>query len=371
LSRANRRLVVEVSFQLGLERLYEQIRAQNHDNEQNDCQEASVVKHLVQSAVVLRTMFMELMTYMHNVPPCFCFSDGDGGSDIHRVFRRPPAFLTRAGERDNRDGMRLTALAVFVFAAALAKADKPGWQSVVFKELPSPATTCKFKHKFIAADESFELYVPKTKADGILVWINPTEEAKIPRQFEPLFDEFRLLAVTAARCGNKAEPGRREALAMVAALQLSKQFPVDPKRRIVSGLSGGGRFSALACFVHPEFWRGAISWCGGFFYDKYDALEKGPGWHRNGINHYFPGLVTPELAAAARANCRFALITGAKDVNLDDCRDIDAALAKEKFQHLLIEEPGLGHAVGSNENMRRALEFVLGSSNSRPCSWPN
>jgi len=259
--------------------------------------------------------------------------------------------------------MKLIPLALFL--CALAAHGASGWQKVAFKELPVPATSCKFNHKFDAARESFELYVPRpyttNQACGVLVWISPQEDAKMPRQFEPLFDEFRLLAITAANCGNKAEPGRREALAMAAALQLSKQFAVDPKRRVVSGLSGGGRFSALACFVHPDFWRGAISWCGGFFYDKYDALEKGPGWHRNGINHYFPGLVTPELAAAARANCRFALITGPKDVNLDDCRDIDAALAKEKFQHLLIEEAGLGHAVGSNDSMRRALKFVLGS----------
>jgi len=240
-----------------------------------------------------------------------------------------------------------------------------GWKKVTFTSLPVPATACGFSHKFVAAAESFELYVPKTyttnQTCGVLVWISPTEDAKIPRQFEPLFDEFRLLAITAARSGNKADPGRREGLAMCAALQLAKTFVIDRKRLVVSGLSGGGRFSALACFVHPDFWRGAISWCGGFFYGNYDALEKGPGWNRNGINHYFPDLVTPELAAAARANCRFALITGPKDINLDDSRDIDAALAKEKFQHLLIEEPGLGHAVGSNKSMRQALEFVLGA----------
>jgi dienelactone hydrolase len=263
--------------------------------------------------------------------------------------------------------MKLIVLAAF-FCAMVAH-PQTGWRRITFKALPVPATSCKFNHQFNAAQESFELYVPRhyttNQPCGVLVWISPNEEAKIPRQFEPLFDEFRLLAITTARCGNKAEPGRREALAMAAALQLSKSFAVDRKRFVVSGLSGGGRFSALACFAHPDFWRGAISWCGGFFYANYDAHEKGEGWRRNGINHYFPGLVTEKMAAAARENCRFALITGPKDVNLDDCRDIDAALAKEKFQHLLIEEPGLGHAVGSNKSMRQALEFVLGASSSR------
>ncbi|MBI4028157.1 MAG: prolyl oligopeptidase family serine peptidase [Verrucomicrobia bacterium] len=239
----------------------------------------------------------------------------------------------------------------------------PGWQTIRFDQLPAPKIRPKwFSYRFDAGKEKFLIYVPKTyRADqpcGIFGWIHPEDNLEAPKNFEPLFDEFRLIALTAEGCGNTQWPEKRVGLLVSAALEIAKTLTVDPKRRILSGLSGGGRSAALGGFVHPEFWSGVISWCGGNYYEDYPAAGQ-PDMVRYGINHYSPDAVTPSHVSAARKNVRFVLLTGPQDFNLDESRDVEAAMKNDGLRVLLIEEPGLGHAIGSERSMRKALDFVL------------
>ena len=120
--------------------------------------------------------------------------------------------------------------------------------------------------------------------------------------------------------------------------------------------------AALGGFVHPDIFRGAISWCGGNFYRDYPDSTKANRWTYGIANaHHIKDAVTANNVADAKRNVRFVLITGSNDFNRSDSHDIDAMMKQELFQSLLIEEPGLGHAVGSEKTMRRALEFVLGT----------
>ncbi|MCX6966859.1 MAG: hypothetical protein NTZ46_03605 [Verrucomicrobia bacterium] len=244
---------------------------------------------------------------------------------------------------------------------------KPGWNLVQFQALPTPLKKPKwFDYNFDPAKEKFNIYVPASydpqKPCGVVGWTNPGDGALIPKQFQPLFDEFRLIAIAAESCGNKQKSERRAGLLVSAILQLSTTMAIDRRRVLLSGMSGGGRLSALGGFVHPEFFCGAISWCGGNFYKDYPNSEK-PGFVVYGIAHahQIDNAVTAENVEEAKKKVKFVLLTGSKDFNRIDSRDIETAMQKEHFQVLLIEEPGLGHSVGSAATMRKGLEFVLGS----------
>jgi predicted esterase len=249
-----------------------------------------------------------------------------------------------------------------------AAAPQSGWRKLTLEQLPVPATKPRwFRYDFNPADENFHVYIPRTySADrpcGVLGWINPGDGAGAPKPYEPLFDEFRLIVVSAARSGNKQPSDRRVGLLVSATLELSKTYAIDPKRRVLSGFSGGGRSSALGAFVHSEFWCGAISHCGGNFYKDFPNPEKRGSYWR-GINHperHGRNAVTSDNVQLARQNGRFVLITGPNDFNLANSRALADAFRKDGFNVLLIEEPGLGHAIGSVQTMRQALEFVLGS----------
>ena len=236
-----------------------------------------------------------------------------------------------------------------VHFAALPKPDKyPAWLDC----------------NFTPGDEHFSVYVPKGLTTGqpcgALGWINPTDDNSIPQQFLPLLDEFRLLGVCAAKSGNSEWDRRRISLMVSAMLQLGHAYNIDPARRVLSGLSGGGRVSAMGGFVLPGFFSGVISWCGGLFYKNHPNSEK-PGKLRGGINRN-PGdhLVTAAMANEAKRRVKFVLLTGPKDFNLVGSRDIKAALDEERYRAQLIEVPGLGHQVGEAGYMRQALVFVLG-----------
>ncbi len=238
-----------------------------------------------------------------------------------------------------------------------------GWKTLQFDELPVPKIKPRwFSYKFDVKKEKFLIYVPKTyranQPCGVLGWINPEDDLEAPKKFESLFDEFRLIVVTAEGCGNTQWMERRVGLLVSAAMELSETMAIDPKRRILSGVSGGGRAAALGGFVHPEFWSGVISWCGGNYYKDYPVAGH-PELVHHGINHSSANAVTSDNVTGARKAVRFVLLTGAQDFNLDESRDLETALKNDGISALLIEETGLGHAVGSEKNMRKAIEFIL------------
>ncbi|HSE40120.1 MAG TPA: prolyl oligopeptidase family serine peptidase [Acidobacteriota bacterium] len=252
---------------------------------------------------------------------------------------------------------------LFFLFAIQAEALQTGWLKIQLPELPHPdLQPALLKEPLNPKSEVFEIYIPKnydvSKSYGVLAWVNPHDGLQIPRHFEPLFDEYGLIAISAERIGNDRPWQRRIAVLESGIVQLSKTLNIDPQKRIMSGLSGGGRTSATACFVHPEFWKGAISWVGGNFYKTY-SIPMPVGATKRGINDYDPSTVSDEQLKIAREKVRFVLITGPNDFNLNDSRGIYRALRNDHFQSVLLEEPGLGHEVGSAEYMKKALEFVI------------
>jgi len=239
---------------------------------------------------------------------------------------------------------------------------RTGWLRIQFPELPRPEIKpAWFPYEFNPKQEAFEVYIPPDRPEepyGVLGWTNPFDTAGTPRRFEPLLNDYHLIAVSADRCGNDSTFDRRIGLLVSAVLELSKSFTINRDRLILSGFSGGGRTAATGCFVHPEIWHGAISWAGGSFYKTY-SVPMPVGASSPGLNDFIPKAVTAENVKQAKKNARFVLITGSKDFNLNDSRGIYRALRNESFKALLIEQPGMGHEVGSVESMRKALEFVL------------
>ena len=243
---------------------------------------------------------------------------------------------------------------------------KLGWNTVQLESLPKPEIKPTwFDYQFDPTKEKFVVYIPKNydpkKTYGVLGWTSSGDGLGIPKLFEPLLDEFHLIAINAEHCGNNQLPQRRAGLLVSGILELSKTLPIDKQRLLLSGISGGGRLSALGGFVHPEFFCGSISWCGGNFYKDYpDSQKKNLVTFGITHDHKIPNAVTTQNVSDARSHVHFVLITGEKDFNYSDSYDIEKAMKKEGFQVLLIDEPGLGHAVGSLASMRQALVYVLG-----------
>lgn len=243
---------------------------------------------------------------------------------------------------------------------------EPGWHTLKLNALPAPPQKPDwFPYNFDAAKEDFEIYVPRGYRPGrpcpLLGWINPDDGLDAPHKFEALYDRWQIIVVTAARCGNNQATPRRIGLLTCAALELAKTLSIDQKRRVLGGFSGGSKAGIIGCFVQPETWSGAVCWCGPTFYKNWPASDR-PSYHWNGFpaTHHNPDAVSAASVSAARMRSRFALLTGLKDSNLTSTRDLDRAMRADGFKARLIVEPELGHAVGAEDSMRQALEFLLG-----------
>lgn len=112
------------------------------------------------------------------------------------------------------------------------------------------------------AQESFALYVPAREPPqgyGLVVFVPPWDEARLPDGWAPVLDEKGLIFVTAARSGNdQGALVRREPLAILAEQNLVHRYRIDPQRIYIAGFSGGSRVSLRLALAYPDLFRGAI-----------------------------------------------------------------------------------------------------------------
>jgi dienelactone hydrolase len=94
---------------------------------------------------------------------------------------------------------------------------------------------------------------------GLLVFVPPWQDARIPQGWAAVLNDFGVIYVSAARSGNEESVlGRREPLALLAAYNLMRRYPVDPERIYVAGFSGGSRVALRLVLGYPDLFRGAI-----------------------------------------------------------------------------------------------------------------
>ena len=111
-------------------------------------------------------------------------------------------------------------------------------------------------------NEKFGLYVPAqkpAKGYGLLVWVSPLDEAGMPPGWHATLEDRGVIFVTAARSGNGASSlARRIPLALTAAANVSRDYPVDPNRVWIAGFSGGARVAERMALAFPDLFSGAI-----------------------------------------------------------------------------------------------------------------
>jgi predicted esterase len=116
------------------------------------------------------------------------------------------------------------------------------------------------------AQERFNLYVPPEAPPGgygVLVFVSPSPRGDVPTRWIPVLERRGMIFVSAENAGNDASPlGRRDPLALTAAINVMKRYPVDPQHVYVSGFSGGSRVALRLAVAYPDLFRGALLMAG-------------------------------------------------------------------------------------------------------------
>ena len=112
------------------------------------------------------------------------------------------------------------------------------------------------------ANERFVVHLPSqqpTHGYGLLVFVPPWQDARLPQGWARVLDQFGVIFVSAARSGNDENTqGRREPLALLAAHNIIRQYSVDAERVYIAGFSGGSRVALRLALGYPDLFRGAI-----------------------------------------------------------------------------------------------------------------
>ena len=112
------------------------------------------------------------------------------------------------------------------------------------------------------AAERFLLYVPARAPPhgyAVLVFVPPWQEARLPPGWAAVLDRFGMIFVSAARSGNDANVlGRREPLALLAAVNVMRRYAAEAGHVYVGGFSGGARIALRLALGYPDVFRGAL-----------------------------------------------------------------------------------------------------------------
>lgn len=112
------------------------------------------------------------------------------------------------------------------------------------------------------AHEKFALYVPPQPPPGgysLLVFVPPWPQAEVPAKWISTLDRHGMIFVSAANSGNEADVlDRRDPLALLAATNVLRRYPVDPGRVYIGGFSGGSRVALRIALAYPDVFAGVL-----------------------------------------------------------------------------------------------------------------
>jgi hypothetical protein len=195
--------------------------------------------------------------------------------------------------------------------------------------------------------ESWELYVPGSENDerpyGVFVWVSPDYFGGFTRDgIQKLLEDHRLIWVGANQSGNGRWTAHRYGLALDAAHNVSRLYPVDPDRVYVGGYSGGGRVASGLALEFSDVFAGGFFFFGCSFYREIPVPDR-PGTHWPARFPPPPGSRLREL----KKNHRFVFLTGTRDFNRSQTREVYKSFEEEGFRHVtLLEIPGADHYHG-------------------------
>lgn len=131
----------------------------------------------------------------------------------------------------------------------------------VRRELPHAGAALR-EQSIHLTHERFATYVPAhvpPNGYALLVFVPPWQEAMVPSHWIATLERHGMIYVSAANSGNTADVlDRREPLALLAAQNIMRRYPIDPARVYIGGFSGGSRVALRIALGYPDLFRGAL-----------------------------------------------------------------------------------------------------------------
>jgi dienelactone hydrolase len=222
----------------------------------------------------------------------------------------------------------------------------PLTQEIIARRLAASRTTMAEESVDIAKAR-FVVYLPSQRpvaGYGLIVFVPPWDDARLPPGWAAVLDRSGFIYVSAAGSGNEQPVlTQRVPLALIAAGEIARRYPIDPVRTYVGGFSGGSRTALRIALAYPDVFRGALLNAGS---DPIGAT---------------PDILPPaDLFARFQVSTRVVFVTGALDTS---ARASDASSAESMarscvFNVRTIDVPAAGHAIAPPAEFSEALDSL-------------
>lgn len=230
---------------------------------------------------------------------------------------------------------------------------------------PQSSDPLQVRYRLMAAEEppaydvtkeSFEILLPEgyqpEEAHGLFIWINAGDSPTIPKAWEAVLAEHKLIFVGAKNSGNKRNLFDRIRMAIDANHNMRQLYRIDGRRVYVSGFSGGSRVASMLGVAWGDMFSGTICCMGVNFYTDIEA----PDGKVYGLS-YIPN---EQLLLMVKKACRYSLISGENDFNLANTKGaFENGFQKEAFANAqFLEVPAHGHQPPPANWLEKAIEFL-------------
>jgi predicted esterase len=204
-------------------------------------------------------------------------------------------------------------------------------------------------------DELYRVRLPKDfNPDfpaGVLVWISPMPDGRIPRIFEPICDKLGLIAIGVDSNGNKRSITDRLQNHLDSIETVADRYRIDRQRIYLTGMSGGGRCSSIMQMCFPELFAGAVPIVGLDTYHNAPTGDPGKYWPARFAKP--AGRWMTMLKAR-----RIAAITGTADFNEPEMVIRQELLERDGIDMRLDIIDGMAHTMPTSEQFSSALDWV-------------
>lgn len=208
------------------------------------------------------------------------------------------------------------------------------WVAKYKGKLPDYAYQTKDEKWAVLVPNYYQPEVPL----GLFVFISAGDGASMGA-YKDIMARHRLIFVSAVKSGNSESViERRMPLALDAVYNLGRAYNLDAERIYISGFSGGGRCASWMAIAFSDVFSGGLYFCG---CNCYRIVSAGGGRSWGGD---FP-IPSKSRFIEAQAKGRYVFITGTKDSNQANTKDVEEAYRKDGFKHTVyVEVPDMGHS---------------------------
>ncbi len=203
--------------------------------------------------------------------------------------------------------------------------------------------------------ETFRVRLPKNydpaNAAGVLVWISPSHDGRIPTIFEPICDELGLIALGIDNNGNDRPITDRLQNHLDSIETLAQHALIDRRRVYLTGMSGGGRCSGILQLCFPDLFAGAVPIVGLDTYHNAPTGTPGQYWPKRCGKPNGPNM---KLLRERRIRS----ITGSADFNEPEMTLRTKLLQADGITAQIDVIEGMAHTLPSAEQFNAAIRWV-------------